>query len=226
MINWFKKKRLSNKIAEMEKLRNQEGVYTFGNFEGSSDAKNLELDQISFFPDSEQIFQNTLSGELMPICSFDLNLIHQDLNGIASFVHVYREYGEYASDKWYNEYCKDYLLTFEQVGAVQLKLLGDEELFGCSDSYKKYKERAKEDYNKAKASYRENVNSFFKEPLNKTIRQLGSKPFWVQGDETPQIEGVRFIGQMDSGQFIEDGPYLFLFVDPSTNRLYQIEQFT
>lgn len=123
MINWFKKKKLSKKITEMEKLRNQGDVYTFESFEGPSDAKNIELDQISFFPDSEQIFQNTLSGELMPFFSFNLNLIYQDLNGTASFVHVYREYGEYSSDKWYNEYCTDYLLTFEQVGTVQLKLL-------------------------------------------------------------------------------------------------------
>ncbi len=226
MINWFKKKKLSKKIADMEKLRSQEDVYTFGNFEGSSDAKTLDIDQVRFFPDSEQIFQNSLSGELMPICSFDLTLIYHDLNGIASFVHVFREYGEYPSDKWYNEHCSDYFLTFEQVSPAQLKLLGEKELFGCSETYKKYKERAKEDYIKARTSYQEKLNSYFNEPLNKTIRQIGSKPFWVQSDETPPIDGVRFIGQLDSGQFIEDGPYLFLFVDPITNRLYQVEQFT
>lgn len=229
MFNWFKKKKTeSERVAEFEKLRAKKGIYTLGNFEGTPDALELSKDDVEFFPDPQRVFQHPNVDELMPFCVFDVSFVFNDLTGIVGFVHAFREYGEYPSHTWYNEYCTDYMLGFEQAGPDKLKFLGEPELFGCSESYKGYKLRSDMDYQKAKASFHSEGYSYFGEPFTSRniIRQLGSEPFWVQGDETPAIQGIRFIGQMDSGKFIEDGPYLFLFIDPASKKLYQVEQFT
>ena len=229
MLNWFKRKKtVSEKIKELENRRRLNGEYTFGNFTGTADTLELSSNQITFFPEPKHVFPKDDLGELMPICVFDLKLVFDDLSGVASFVHVFREYGEYPSENWYNDFCTDYVLGFEQEKSGGLKLLGSKELFGCSESYIRYKQKSKLSFREARKAFHTNGLKYFGEEYKSSniIRQLGSKPFWVQADETPQIEGIRFIGQMDSGTLFPESPYLFLFIDPANNRLYQVEQFS
>ncbi|MEO0470704.1 MAG: hypothetical protein AAF206_13845 [Bacteroidota bacterium] len=171
--------------------------------------------------------KDTLDHELKAICSFDLSAIFQDLTGSVAFTAVFREYGDYPADHWYNEFCKDYIRGFTLQDDGKLQLLGSKELFGCSTAYQTYKDREKRDYQKAKVAFQTKGEIELGKMLTSRnlIRQLGSQPRWIQSDETPNVKDIRFIGQMDSGRWIEDGPYLFLFIDPENKILYQVEQF-
>lgn len=208
------------------------GEYTMGNFESSPDAINLKPSQVKWFPPSEDVFidlSEGLENEILPICSFELSfsLVDPEFDGIACFFQAYREYAVYPSQKWYNQYCKDYVLGFRQTGS-KLKLLGQKELFGASKEMGKDKEDYKSYFDACRNQfYEKGISSFSPEfSIEKVIRQVGSEPRWVQNNETPQNEGIRFIAQLDPDLIGLDLPYLFLFFDPKEKVFFQIEQFT
>ncbi|BDD00600.1 hypothetical protein [Persicobacter psychrovividus] len=233
MFSWFKKKKqpknkLESEISHSDDFQSDE-EYFLGEFKSSTNAIELPIDSVEFFPKIEVFCQDGMADDddIFSICSFPRSGVKGEAQEKAHFISSFREYGDYPSDKWYNEYCTDYLIGFK-VKENKIEILCDSQLFGVSESYERFKDEYRAICIKVKADFTtdklKDENGTIE--MRNTIRQLGSLPKWAQSDETPQIENIQFVAQLDPYKLGLDEPYLFLFYDEKEKVYYQVEQYT
>lgn len=234
MISWFQKRK-TKRLIEQHQARLEEnrknGLYTLGTFESSDDAKELSEDSVSFFPDLKEVLVadqiEDFSQHLKPLCSIPMSVAHTGISVKAHFIASFREYYEAPVEEHYNEYCYDNVLAFK-LENDKVRILGGEGLFQTSSKYAKYKVEFEQAYERSKTRFHDEGMSLFNvSKMSDLIRQVGSKPMWVQSDQDlPNHKSYLFIGQVNCMMFGVDGPYIFLFYDQENEVFYQVEQYT
>ena len=210
-------------------------TYNGGTFEDSSDAYQLNNNEIELFPDIDKVFSNSTDFEetfFTPLCSFDFKIVNKSWTGKAHFIHFYKSQSDVIDAKsLVNEY-GDYNVTLFKSHGDRISFLGDMNAFQLTLEELEYWKKTKANYQQNKLLHRTNYDEFLRQRhlnISAIIRQIGSIPMWVQSDETPNSinsEEIFFLGQMNVNSVIDEGGWIFLFYCPQNQTLIHVEQWS
>lgn len=206
-------------------------TYNGGIFSDSSDAYSFS----ELFPELNSVFQNVTDFEesfLLPLCSFDLKIIDKTWIGKAHFIHFYKSQSNTVNtDSLINQY-GDYNVTLFNIQGDKISYAGDKDAFQLSVDELEYWTQVKNCYLISVKKQRVNTTVFLNDRkinFNQIIRQVGSKPMWIQSNETPNPvdnEEIFFVGQLDVNSLLNEGGWIYLFFSPQKKILIQVEQWT
>lgn len=186
-------------------------------------------EDVVFFPELNFVFnENTesLKNVFFPALSIRLSVINKDWgDGFIHLIQFNEDPYNRETVKYYNEYCKDNMLSFSlEHGKYTFNT--DLKFLDVTEDWRRYLEETKISYLSSKAKY-ENTGEAF----NLSDFQLGGEPGWWQSDSTPlDPDGnpMTFITEMETHPFCPDScdKKIFLFYSHKHKLVVQLYQMT
>ncbi|MCS3800256.1 hypothetical protein [Niastella sp. OAS944] len=175
-------------------------------------------DFIKMFPDPVDVFADKVEQHakvLFPLFSVDLKQINPEWEG---YIHMllYNE-DPYNDDRvdTFNEYCQESMIAFDVIDGKYLFKTGFE-FFNLTPDWEEYFEKTKSSFNKTKQTFIDTgnlIHPHYNKPAD-IYEEVGGKPKWIQGDETPNDPDgnpMTFIARVYTANYTHDSNDIYLF---------------
>lgn len=194
-----------------------------------NDDSQMPQDDVVFFPDLNFVFKevsDALKNVFFPVLSIRLSTINKDWgDGFIHLIQFNEDPYNTGTVKYYTDYCRDNMISFSLEDG-KYAFSTDLKFLEVTADWKKYLEETKASYQKSKAKYEEDGETF-----NLADIRIGGDPEWWQSDATPlDPDGnqMMFITEIETYPFCPDScdKKLFLFYSHKHKLAVQLYQTT